>query len=326
MSRRPIGVYGLGNARVDLQVRVTEQELAQLKLRKGGMQLVDVEQQKLLLAQVRGETQIHAGGSAANTVVGLTQMGTCAAYGCSVGDDAHGLEYRRQMVAHGVMLPTAPKVGTTSGSCLILITPDAERTMNTNLAVSAELGPDDVDEETIRQAQWLYIEGYLFASPSGSEASLRAMEMARRHGTRVAVTLSDAFIVQGFRATVERAVQTLCDLVFANHVESEAYTGQSDPQAALRELRRQVPQAVVTHGAAGSYLDLGEGPVYVPAEKTVAVDLTGAGDMYAAGVLHGLVQSWSAARAGALGARAAARVVAQMGARLPGDLRDLVAP
>ena len=323
MSGRPIGVYGIGNALVDLQVRVTEAELAALGVRKGGMQLVDIAQQQALLANVKGSTETHAGGSAANTVVGLTQMGTTAAYACSVGDDTLGLEYRRQMAQHGVMLPTAPKQGTVSGTCLILITPDAERTMNTNLAVSADLCEADIDEETIRQSHWLYVEGYLFASPSGAQAAMHAMELARRHGTRVALTLSDAFVVQGFRPQVERAVQTLCDLVFANHTESEAYTGCAEPEMALRELRRQLPMAVVTYGANGSWLDLGAGAVYVAAETVKAVDLTGAGDMYAAGVLHGLVQHWDARRAGQLGARAAARVVTQMGARLAGDLRHL---
>lgn len=324
-SERRYLVYGIGNGLVDKQVKITDSELADLRLSKGYMELADpVEQARILAYLGNRESELHAGGSAANTIVGIAQMGGTAAYTCSLGADELGRHYADDFAALGIRLASHPKPMLQTGLCLILITPDGERTMKTYLGASAQLTADDIDAAVMAQAQWVYLEGYLLAGESTRAASFRALELARQHGTKIAFSFSDGFLVANFGEYVQKIVREYADLVFANELEAAAYTGRRDPQASLERIVQDCRNACVTCSENGSYIHYEGETCYVPAFATQPVDLTGAGDMYAAGVLYGLSMQATPERAVQLGSRAASYVVSQMGARLPGNLLETV--
>jgi len=318
-------VYGIGNGIVDRQVKITDSELADLRLSKGFMELADQAEQGRIVAYLgHRESELHAGGSAANTVVGMAQMGGAVAYTCSLAADDLGRHYADDFARLGIRLTGSLKPTVPTGLCLVLITPDGERTMKTYLGASAHLTPEDIDAEVIAQSQWVYLEGYLLAGASTRAASFHALELARQHGTKIAFSFSDGFLVANFGEHVQHIVTAYADLVFANELEAAAYTGRRDPQESLAMIVQDCRNACVTCSENGSYIHYQGETCYVPAFPTQPVDLTGAGDMYAAGVLYGLARHATPERAARLGSRAASYVVRQMGARLPGNLQETV--
>jgi sugar/nucleoside kinase (ribokinase family) len=324
-SERRYMVYGIGNGLVDKQVKITDSELEDLRLSKGYMELADqVEQARILTYLGNRDSELHAGGSAANTVVGMAQMGGTVAYTCSLAADELGRHYAQDFATLGIHLVSHPKPTLQTGLCLILVTPDGERTMKTYLGASAQLAPEDIAADVIAQSQWVYLEGYLLAGDSTRAASFRALDLARQHGAKIAFSFSDGFLVANFGADVKKIVTEYADLVFANELEAAAYTGMRDPQASLKRIVQDCRNACVTCSENGSYIHYDGETSYVPAFATQPVDMTGAGDMYAAGVLYGLSMQAAPESAVRLGSRAAAYVVSQMGARLPGDLRETV--
>jgi sugar/nucleoside kinase (ribokinase family) len=324
-AERRYTVYGIGNGIVDKQVKVTESELEDLRLRKGYMELADQAEQERILAYLgHRESELHAGGSAANTIVGIAQMGGTVAYTCSLAADELGQHYAADFTRLAIRLTSALKPALHTGVCLILVTPDGERTMKTSLGASAQLTPEDIDAEVMAQAQWVYLEGYLLAGDTTRAATFHALELARQHGTRIAFSFSDGFLVANFGQHVKKIVTDYADLIFANELEAAAYTGMRDPQASLEKIVQDCANACVTCSENGSYIHYGGETCYVPAFATQPVDLTGAGDMYAAGVLYGLSRQATPERAVQLGSRAASYVVRQMGARLPGTLLETV--
>ena len=317
-------VYGIGNGIVDRQVKVTDDELQALGLSKGRMELAAAAEQDGILAHLgHREGEPHAGGSAANTIVGIAQMGGSAAYACSLAEDEAGRHYRADFSQLGIHLTGTGKPHDTTGLCLVLVTPDGERTMKTCLGASALLCPEDIDEATLAASEWVYLEGYLLAGDATRSATFHAMDLARRHGTRIAFSFSDRFVVEAFAEDLKAIVSSYADLVFANESEAEAYTGIADPQGSLSALLQECASACVTCSERGSYVHLNGEQHYVPALETRAVDMTGAGDIYAAGVLYGVSSGAPPDRAGRLGARVAYDVVRQMGARLQGDLTGI---
>ena len=324
-SERRYLVYGIGNGIVDKQVKITDSELEDLRLSKGYMELAEQAEQARILAYLGNrESELHAGGSAANTVVGIAQMGGTAAYTCSLAADELGRHYADDFARLGIRLTGNLKPTVQTGLCLVLVTSDGERTMKTYLGASAQLTPDDIDAGVLAQSQWVYLEGYLLAGESTRAASFHALDLARQHGTKIAFSFSDGFLVANFGEHVKKIVTEYADLVFANELEAAAYTGMRDPQASLEKILQGCRNACVTCSENGSYIHYGGETCYVPAFATQPVDLTGAGDMYAAGVLYGLSMHAAPERAARLGSRAASYVVRQMGARLPGDLRATV--
>ena len=318
-------VYGIGNGIVDKQVKVTDVELEELHLSKGYMELADQAEQARILSYLgHRESELHAGGSAANTIVGIAQMGGAVAYACSLAEDELGRHYAEDFSKLGIHLTGKPKSSDQTGLCLILVTPDGERTMKTCLGASAQLCPGDVDEEAIAQSQWLYLEGYLLAGEATRETCFHALDLARQHATQVAFSFSDGFVVEVFGDHVQRIVKTYAHLIFANEVEAAAYTGMRDPEASLQALLQDCDNVCVTCSEKGSYIHYQGTTHFVPAFPTHTVDMTGAGDMYAAGVMYGLSTQASAERAAQLGSRTASYVVSQMGARLEGDLQETV--
>jgi hypothetical protein len=235
-----------------------------------------------------------------------------------------GRHYAEDFARLNIHLTSTLKPAMHTGVCLILVTPDGERTMKTMLGASAQLTPDDIAAEVIAQSQWVYVEGYLLAGDVTRAASFHALELARQHGTRIAFSFSDGFLVSNFGAYVRQIVTEYADLVFANELEAAAYTGMRHPETSLQKILQDCANACVTCSENGSYIHYQGETCFVPAFPTHPVDLTGAGDMYAAGVLYGLARQATPERAARLGSRAASYVVRQMGARLPGTLMDTV--
>ncbi|ETX08680.1 MAG: hypothetical protein ETSY2_03970, partial [Candidatus Entotheonella gemina] len=258
------------------------------------------------------------------TIAGIAQMGGAVAYACSLADDELGSHYAEDFNKLGIHLTGTPKSGDQTGLCLILVTPDGERTMKTYLGASAQLSPSDIDEAAIAQSQWLYLEGYLLTSEITREGSFHALDLARKHATQVAFSFSDGFLVEAFGEHLRKIVKEYANLVFANELEAAAYTGMRDPESSLNAILQDCDHVCVTCSEKGSYIHYQGTTHFVPAFPTHAVDMTGAGDMYAAGVMYGLGMKASAERAARLGSRTASYVVSQMGARLEGDLRTTV--
>jgi len=309
-------VYGVGNSLVDIQAQVGEATLKSLEFAKGSMTLVDeATQKKVLGSLLSGPIHRCAGGSAANTIIGVADFGGKAAYAGKVGADELGRFCLDDMRRLGVTIEVPPASGQT-GTCVILITPDAQRTMLTHLGVSSTLGPDDIDANQIGKAKYVYIEGYLFAGTSTREAALRAIAVAKSQGVKVAFTVSDPFLIAQFREEFWELIRGPVDLLFCNLDEARSLTGMRDPIECAREIHHHAANVALTLGADGSLL-MHEGQA-IPIEgvPVPAIDTTGAGDMYAAGLLYGVTAGLTWKQAGRLASHAAARIVAQMGARL----------
>ena len=309
-------VYGVGNALVDVQARISESVLTQLDFAKGIMTLVDEPTQTRVLGSLEGASISRcAGGSAANTVMGVVDLGGTAAYAGKTGADPLGDFWLNDMRELGVKIEV-PQIPGQTGTCVVLITEDAQRTMLTHLGLSSTLGPQDISEAEIKKAKYVYIEGYLFAGESTQAAALKAIELAKKNNVKVAFTISDPFLVGLHRELFWKLIEGPVDLLFCNLDEARALTGQTDPVDCARQVHHHAADVALTLGADGSLL-MREGQV-IPVEgvRTEAVDTTGAGDMYAAGILYGITNGLSWKEAGHLASHAAARIVSQMGARL----------
>jgi sugar/nucleoside kinase (ribokinase family) len=313
----PYDVYGVGNALVDIQAHVSDEVLERLDYAKGIMTLVDIDtQQKVLSALGHVRTHRCAGGSAANTIMGVAEFGGRAAYCGKVADEAIGRFFLSDLRKRGVTIevPTSPEG--LSGTCVVLITDDAQRTMLTSLGVSATLEPGDVNESEIRDARYVYIEGYLFAGEPTRSAALKAMELAVANNVKVAFTVSDPFLIQYHRDEFWELIEGPVDLLFCNLEEARALTGKHDAIDCAYEIHQHAENVALTLGKDGSLLM--HAGVSIPIESVTvdAIDTTGAGDMYAAGILYGITNGLTWKQAGHLASHAAARVVSQLGARL----------
>ncbi|MDQ6974985.1 MAG: adenosine kinase [Mariprofundaceae bacterium] len=311
-------VYGVGNAIMDIQVRCTDDFLQANGLEKGMMTLVDEAQQEKILQALEGHTVNYcSGGSAANTIVGIADMGGTTAYACKTGSDDFGTQYLEEMRHLKVNMGVAPaKIGAT-GTCVVLITPDAQRTMLTCLGASTTLSADDIDEAEIARAKYVYIEGYLFAGEQTKAAALKAIDLAVAHGVKVALTISDPFLIGICRDEFIRLMEGPIDLLFCNEEEAKALVGQSDAIACAKFMHQYCESVAVTLGEKGSVIMHGGEVIAIEGVAVDALDSTGAGDMYAAGVLFGITSHLSWQQSGHIASHAAARVVAQLGARLP---------
>jgi len=310
-------VYGVGNAIMDLQVQCDDAFLAANGIEKGIMTLTEPDRQQAILQALSDHT-IHycSGGSAANTIVGVADMGGKTAYASKTGHDAFGRQYLSEFATLGVHTHVDAADGDT-GTCVVLITPDAQRTMLTHLGVSVTLSEDDMDEAAIAAAEYIYVEGYLFAGPSTRAAALKAIALAKKVGTKVALTVSDPFLIDICRADFESLLDGSVDLLFCNEIEAAALTGESDPIHAAHAIHKKCANVALTLGKKGSIIMHGGEAFPVEGVEVEAIDTTGAGDMYAAGVLYGITHGYSWQHAGRIGSHAAAKVVAQLGARLP---------
>lgn len=322
MSKK-FDVYGIGNALVDVQFQVTEQALQDLSLDKGGMKLVDTAEQNTVLEYCDSVSPHRAsGGSAANSMIAIAQLGGNVAYGCLVGDDELGHFYFDEMQSLGVSLQTPPLSGEQTGTCVILITPDAERTMNTNLGASGVFQVEHVTEDALRQAEWLYIEGYLFSTEGGRAAVQQAIDLAKKHDVKISLTFSDRFIVEVFGDSLRAAVAD-CDLVFANEQEASAYVGKEKAEDIFPLFQDSAPNVVMTRSEKGVWGDFGGTSFQVDAFPIQAVDATGAGDMFAGAFLYAITHNYTAEDAARLACFLSSKVVSHLGPRLQGDVKAL---
>lgn len=318
-------VCGLGNGLTDILLQVDQSSFERLKIAKGSAQLVETSFQQGLLEQFRGLTPaLASGGSVANSIIAVSQLGGRGAFITTLADDKYGAHYKEEFDRLNIKLGSGLVPRETSGTTIVLITPDGERTMVTNLAVLTQLSTEHVKEEIIAQSRWLFIEGYVFANPHGPAAIEKAVQIAKRNDCKVALTCSDAFVVEffgePFRKTLAQA-----DLLFANEVESRALTGAFDVKEAFRKLKADLPNVVVTAGPRGAFISYEGREVFSPAFPCDPKDLTGAGDMFAGTFLYGITNSLEKTDLAAVGRGAcylAKQVIVQVGARLHTGTRE----
>ena len=318
-------VVGIGNALVDVIAHATDDFLTEHDLTKGWMDLIDTDR-AVMLYQALGSAVEMSGGSAANTMCGVASFGGTAAYIGKVADDELGRVFGHDLLAVGVRF-SAPgnDTGVPTGRCIIVVTPDAERTMNTYLGASSFLGVPDLDEDTIATGQVLYMEGYLYDRDEAKEAFRRAAQVAHDNGRMVSLTLSDSFCVDRHRDDFRDLVSDEVDLLFGNDAELTSLYQTDTFFEAVVELRRHCRFAAITVGSKGSIIVTPDHLLEVPAKSVGKVlDTTGAGDLYAAGFLRGITTGESLERCGELGSIAAAEVIGHVGPRPLVELRTLV--
>jgi sugar/nucleoside kinase (ribokinase family) len=315
-TEAPIDVVGIGNALVDVLSHEDDAFVEAQGLERGAMTLIDTERAESLLA-VMGNTVEMSGGSAANTISGIASFGGRAAYIGRVHDDALGAVFAHDLRSTGVTFDCPPaKEGPPTGRCLIIVTPDAQRTMNTYLGSSEYFGPDQVDGDLIARAQVTYLEGYLFDRDEAQEAYWKASRIAHDAGRRVSLTLSDTFCVERHRNEWRALVADQVDILFANEHEAMALYEVDGVEEAVRAVQKDVQVAAVTCGPKGSLIVTPDEVIEIPAHPVEhVVDTTGAGDLYASGFLFGFTQQRSLADCGRLGSIAASAVLGHTGPR-----------
>ena len=318
-------VTGIGNAIVDVIAHADDAFLAANGIEKGAMTLIDADRAEALYG-LMGPGVESSGGSAGNTMAGFALLGGRGAYVGKVADDLLGKVFAHDIRASGVHFDSAPlSGGAPTARCLILVTPDAQRSMNTYLGACVELGPNDVDEALIRDSQVVYLEGYLFDPPAAKEAFRKAAAVAHAAGRQVSLTLSDSFCVGRHRAEFRDLVENHVDLLFANEHEICALYETPDFDQALAAVKGLGKAAALTRSEKGAVIVVNGETVAVPAEPGVkVVDTTGAGDLYAAGFLFGWTRGAAPALCGKLGAIAAGEIIAHVGARPEADLKALI--
>jgi len=312
-------LVGIGNALVDIEVCVAESFVRESRLTKGGMTLFTHEDQVRVLDTLEGHPRkISSGGSAANTLHGFSVLGGSAYYIGRVANDSFGRHYTDDMKLCGVGFsgPGAEANGT--GTCVVLVTPDSERTMLTHLGISASLHPENVDETILQNAKMVYIEGYLWTGEETRAAAMRLAQAAKKSHIPVALTLSDAFVVNSCKAGLLDFIRWNVDILFCNEAEALAMAETGDLEAAFDALQALAPTVFMTLGARGSWAAAnGEGKIATDVFPVRPVDTTGAGDLFAAGVLYGLIRGHSLGESAIIGSYCAAQVVTHMGARMP---------
>ena len=320
-------VVAIGNAIVDVISRAEDDFLVGHGLHKGGMMLID-EAKSSALYEAMSAATVMSGGSAANTMVGLASLGGKAAFIGKIRDDESGHAFRHDIQASGVHFSTpAATDGAATARCLVLVTPDGERTMSTYLGACVSLGPEDIDEQLIASARIFYFEGYLWDPPRAKEAFRRAALAARAAKRKIALTLSDSFCVDRYRDEFLDLIRTgLVDILFANESELHALYQTADFDTAIQALCAEKTLAFVTRSASGCVIvDHGAVQTAPAAPIERLVDTTGAGDLFAAGVLYGLARKFPLQRCAAIGALAAAEIIQHYGARPEQTLSELIA-
>ena len=312
-------VYGLGNALVDIVTEVDLDFFARNGIEKGVMTLVDEKRQHELLRAIdMKRSKMSCGGSAANTLIGVSQFGGKGYYSCLVAKDDLGRFFLQDLKRNGVstnLTPESCPPGIT-GKVLVMTSPDAERTMNTFLGISSNLSPEHLDENALLNSSYLYLEGYLVTSGSGLEAMKEAKKTAERHDVKTVLTFSDPSMVKYFSKQMQEIIGASVDLLFCNEEESMIYTGTDSLHQAREKLKDVARHFVITLGANGAMIYDGDTFISIEPYKVKALDTNGAGDMFAGAFLFGITHGHSYAEAGKLASLASSRVVTQFGPRL----------
>jgi len=324
MTSNTVDVLGIGNAIVDVIARSEDQTLTDLNLVKGGMQLIE-ESDIAPLYGAMGPGQERSGGSAANTMAGIASFGGSTGFIGRVADDEFGRIFTHDIRSVGVQFASEPVAGgEPTARCLIFVTPDGERTMNTFLGCSPALDAREITEDHISQAGILYLEGYLFDRDQAKGAFYAAADIAKASDTLISLTLSDTFCVERHRDAFHNLIDNHVDLLFANEDEMRALTGSDDTVEAAHKLSGNKRTVVMTRGEEGSFISHRSEKHHILSQPVQeVVDTTGAGDLYAAGFLYGYAQGHKIETCGHLGSIAAAEVISHIGARPEVSLRDL---
>ncbi len=322
-------VYAIGNALVDIEYHAAPERLAELNIEKGVMTLIDEQRQNSLVAQL-GESHesMTCGGSAANSIIALAQLGAKTHLDCRVSNDMTGQIFARDLHDSGVHsnLVSKPLPNGVTGKCLVFVTPDADRTMNTFLGVSADLDASDIDAEAIKQSKTIYIEGYLASADNTRDAAIEARRIAEARKIQTSLTLSDPNMVKFFRDSMEAMIGDGVDLLFANEDEAMELAGSDNFEDAVQLFKKISRKFAITRGAEGALLFDGIMEINVKPPSVKAIDTLGAGDMFAGAMLYGLSQGMSFHQAGDLASVASAKIVTQFGPRLRDEqTRDLLA-
>ncbi len=315
-------VVGIGNAMVDVISHASEEALARLGVQKGIMQLIDMPRAVQLYGSI-GPAEEVSGGSAANTIAGVARLGGRTAYVGKVKDDQLGAIFAHDLRAQGAVYetPLAPRTAEQeTGRCIILVTPDGERSMNTYLGVTEFLTPADIDDAQIAQAEWIYLEGYRFDGPESHEAFAKAIAAAKAAGGRVSLTLSDPFCVERHRDAFRKMIREDVDLLFANRAELMSMY-QCDFPDAMRAAAAEVSIVAATESEKGAHVLWDGQHRHVPAVPTRIVDATGAGDLFAGAFLWGMAEGYGLETCGRMGCVAASEIISHIGARPQDDLR-----
>ncbi len=318
-NSKSIDVFGVGNALVDILAFVEEDFIKKHQLDRGGMTLVDAPQQGALLHDLeKTDLKLRSGGSAANTIIAIAQSGGKAFYTGKVANDPNGEFYRKDLLEVGVEFDVVPadKSDGPTGSCLVLTTPDAERTMCTNLGVSIALAPTDINIEILSQSKYSYLEGYLWNGSEPRAACIETMEQSKRHGVLVSFTFSDKFLVDNFGDDFRKLVTDYCDLVFCNADEARSFCGIESLEDCAIKIGEMVDTAFITNGSNGCLVVEKKQISHVPGFPIKALDTVGAGDAFAGGVLFGITNGYSSTQAARWGNYLASEVVQIQGPRL----------
>lgn len=312
-------VYGIGNAIVDIVTEVDHDFFIKNEIEKGVMTLVDEKRQNQLMKAIdMKRSRMSGGGSAGNTVVALNQFGGKSFYSCLVSNDDLGKFFLEDLKRNGVdtnlKYETCPD-GIT-GKCLVMTSPDAERTMNTFLGVSSFFSADQLDENAIKNSTYIYLEGYLVASPKGLEAMKEAKKIAEKNNVHVALTFSDASMVKYFSKQMEEIVGASVDMLFCNEEEAMVYTGTNSVNEAREALKKVAKKFSITLGANGAMIYDGDTFIQIEPYNVKAIDTNGAGDMFAGAFMYGITHGHSYAEAGKLASLASSRIVSQFGPRM----------
>jgi sugar/nucleoside kinase (ribokinase family) len=319
-------VYGIGNALVDMEYEVDAADLGILGIDKGVMTLVDEAQQTAIMSHLKHHSPRRgSGGSAANSVIALSQLGAKTFYSCKVADDELGHFYMDDLIRGGVDTNnhTRKDQGHT-GRCVVLVTPDSDRTMCTFLGVSGALSANELVDEALRDSEWFYTEGYLVTSDAAREASIAAKGIADAAGVKTAISLSDPNMAKFFKAGLLDMIGSGVELLFANEFEAMGMAGSDDLDAAVAYLKTVSRTFAITRGPEGALIWDGERLIEIAPVKVKAVDTVGAGDMFAGAFLYGLSRGWDFARSGNLAAAAAAKLVTSLGPRISADATQAI--
>jgi sugar/nucleoside kinase (ribokinase family) len=313
-------LYGLGNALVDTEYHISDELLVGLGVEKGMMTLIDDAQLAVLEEQLRNQGELKkqaSGGSAANSLIAAANFGAKVFYSCKVADDELGAFYHQDLVDSGVAtnLDQIREPGTT-GRCLVMVTDDAERTMNTFLGITGDLGTHEIDETALKASHMLYIEGYLASSDKAREAAIRAHQIAKEAGIQVALTFSDPAMVTYFKDQVSEMVGDGVDLLFCNEQEAMTWTGEESIESALTALSNTATQWVCTRGKDGATVFDGTQRFDIPGRVVTPVDTNGAGDMFAGAFLYGLSNDWGFEKSARFGVHTSGYLITQYGPRV----------
>lgn len=312
-------VYGLGNALVDMEFEVETEYLKKANIEKGLMTLVDENRQHEIINSLHGiQHKRSCGGSAANTMIAISQFGGKSFYSCKVAKDETGIFYFKDLKANGVEtnLHADTLEDGVSGKCIVLITPDADRTMNTYLGITSNFSTNEVIFDEIKNSEWLYLEGYLVASPTGKVACIKAREFAESNGVKTALTFSDVNMVNFFGDGLKEMIGNKIDLLFCNEAEALAYTKKSTIEESVDEIKKIAKTFAITLGPKGALVFDGKKEIHIVTMPVEAIDTNGAGDLFAGTFMYGITNGLSYTDSAKLGCLASSTLVTQFGARL----------